>query len=183
MQLETSVRLSAIVIGISTWLLTSSTASFAHARLEQETAISGESYRGVMQIAHGCDGSHTVTVRIRIPSGVKQVQGMAKAGWTLNVVMEKLDQPYELQGSQVTEEVREIAWTDGSLSDNHIDEFVFSGILPEIKTETTLYFATVQQCENGELHRWIEIPEAGQSLDTLEKPAPFLMITPEQLPH
>jgi uncharacterized protein YcnI len=157
----------------------------AHASLDQESGTSGSSYRGAMLITHGCDTSPTISVRIRIPDGVKRVKPMAKAGWQIEVVMEKLDQPYEQHGNTITEEIREIAWSGGSLPDDNFDEFVFRGTLPETDQDMMLYFPVVQQCANGEFLRWIEIPEAGEAAEEYEadRPAPVLNIKPEQHQH
>ena len=39
----------------------------------------------------------------------------------------------------------------------------------------TLYFPVVQECEQG-VHRWIEIPAAGQHWGDLKEPAPFVRV-------
>jgi uncharacterized protein YcnI len=150
----------------------------AHASLEQETAFSGNSYRGVLRITHGCNGSPTVTVRVRIPDGVTRTKPMPKPGWTLETVVMTLDEPYERNDAIVTEDVRELIWRGGLLSDDFFDEFVFRADLPETIEEQTLYFRTVQECENGEFHRWIEIPGPGESTEDFREPAPALKLLP-----
>lgn len=179
MKMKSNTRPASLFLSLS--LLAASTAVSSHAKLDQETSESGSSYRGAMLITHGCDGSPTVYVSIRIPKEVKRVKPMAKAGWQLKTIMEKLDEPYELHGSTITEEIREITWSGGTLQDEFFDEFVFRGTLPE--QEQTLYFLTVQQCENGEFQRWIDVPETGKSIDDYEKPAPLLKIMPKQHAH
>jgi len=159
-------------------LTVTSFSAFGHASFEQETADSDSTYRGVMVINHGCSGSPTTVVRIRIPEGVKRVKPLPKAGWELTTVVEELDEPYEYYDSTITEEVRELMWSGGSLSDDFFDEFVFRARLPEVSEETTLYFPTVQECENGEFHRWIEIPDPGKTDDDYDKPAPALKVLP-----
>jgi uncharacterized protein YcnI len=85
-----------------------SLSAYGHASFEQETADSDSTFRGAMVISHGCAGSPTMTVRIRIPDGVKRAKPMPKAGWELETVVEVLDEPYEYSESIITEEVREI---------------------------------------------------------------------------
>lgn len=168
---------------ISLGMLTLSTTVSAHAKLDQESADAGSSYQGAMLITHGCDGSPTVSVSIRIPKEVKRVKPMAKAGWKVETTMEALAEPYELHGSTISEEIRDITWTGGSLPDDLFDAFVFRGTLPETEQEQTVYFLTVQKCENGEFHRWIDVPEPGKSIDDLEKPAPLLKVMPVEEHH
>jgi uncharacterized protein YcnI len=135
---------------------------FSHASLEQDIANSGENYRGVLRITHGCNGSPTVSVRIRIPDGVTGTKPMPKAGWQLETVEMKLDKHYTSYGTTVTEDVRELIWKGGLLSDKSM----------------TLYFRTVQECENGEFLRWIETPGAGENPDDFREPAPELKLLP-----
>ena len=151
---------------------------FSHASLEQDTAESGANYRAVLRITHGCNGSPTVSVRVRIPDGVMRTKPKPKAGWQLQTVMKKLDEPYESFGSVITEDVRELIWSGGSLSDDFFDEFVFRASLPETTEEQTLYFRTLQECENGEVHRWIETPGSEESADDFREPAPALKLIP-----
>ena len=150
----------------------------AHASLEQETAISGSSYRGVLRITHGCNGSPTVTVRVRLPEGVTRTKPMPKPGWQLETVIVKLETSYERNDALITEDVAELIWSGGSLPDDFFDEFVFRADLPETDEEKTLYFRTVQECENGEFHRWIEIPGPGEISDDFREPAPALILLP-----
>ena len=150
----------------------------AHASLEQETAVSGDSYRGALRITHGCNGSPTVSVRIRIPDGVTRTKPMPKPGWKLETVVKKLETPYERNDAMITEDVTELIWSGGKLRDDFFDEFVFRADLPETDKEKTLYFRAVQECENGEFHRWIEIPNPGENADDLREPAPALILLP-----
>jgi len=173
----------AIHLIFSLGMLTLSTTVSAHASLDQDTADADSSYQGAMMITHGCEGSPTISVSIRIPNEMKRVKPMAKAGWTVETTMETLAEPYEVHGSTITEEIREISWTGGSLSDDLYDAFMFRGTLPETEQEQTLYFLTVQKCANGEFHRWIDVPEAGKSSEDLEKPAPTLKVMPAEEHH
>ena len=70
----------------------------------------------------------------------------------------------------------EIAWTGGDLPDEWYDEFVFRGQLAGAKPGIVVYFPVVQECTDGAVHRWIEIPEPGRSADDYEEPAPGVTI-------
>ena len=74
---------------------------------------------------HGCEGSATTAIRVRIPEGVIGVKPMPKPGWTLTTVTGKYPKTYTLFHAKLTEGVTEIAWTGGKLPDAHYDEFVF----------------------------------------------------------
>lgn len=159
--------------------LAAQSASFAHITLEQQEAAAGSVYKAVLRVGHGCEGTPTTTVRVRIPDGVIAVKPMPKPGWTLETKIGPYPEPAKNFSEVLTEGVREITWSDGSLPDAWYDEFVFRGRLPDGEPGTRIYFPTVQECETG-AHRWIEIPAEGKSRDDYEEPAPELTLTPSE---
>jgi uncharacterized protein YcnI len=150
--------------------------AFAHATLEATEAPPDSTYKGVIRIGHGCEGKPTRAVRIRIPEGVIAAKPMPKAGWQLATVKGPYARTYDYYGTPVTEGVTEIAWTGGDLPDDWYDEFVFRARLTNFPVGTIVYFPIVQECAEGAVHRWIEIPEAGKSADDYEEPAPGVTI-------
>jgi uncharacterized protein YcnI len=150
----------------------------AHAVLERAEAPADSYFKVVIGIAHGCEGSPTLRVRIRIPEGVISVKPQPKAGWELSIRREKLPNPIDAgHGRTITDEVTEVTWS-GRLLDENYDEFVMSVKLPD-RPGDILHFATVQECEKG-VHRWIEIPATGKSSRDYTEPAPALRLTPKR---
>jgi uncharacterized protein YcnI len=126
------------------------TCARAHITLENQQAPIGGSYKAVMRVPHGCDGSATTTIRIRIPEGFLTVKPMPKPGWKLDTVSGKYPRSYSLQGAKVSEGVTEVRWSGGNLPDAFYDEFVFTGaIANELEPGKMLYFPVVQECEKG----------------------------------
>jgi uncharacterized protein YcnI len=151
--------------------------AFAHVTLERNTAPIGTPYKAVLRVPHGCDGSATTAIRVRIPDGVIDVKPMPKPGWTLNLVNGKYAKTYSLYRAQVSEGVTEIDWTGGNLPDDYYDEFIFQSFLAsDLQPGQTIYFPVVQECEKG-VHRWIEIPTEGSDYP---EPAPGLKLVPKQ---
>jgi len=157
--------------------LTSVTCASSHVTLETREAPVGASYKAVMRVPHGCEGSPTTAIRIRIPPGVIGVKPMPKPVWQLNIVTGAYPKPFTLRGAKVTEGVTELSWSNGKLADTHYDEFIFASVLAEeLESGKTIYFPVVQECERG-VHRWIEIPKDGE--DSPE-PAPGLKLLPKR---
>ena len=154
------------------------TAAFAHATLEVGEATAGSTYKAVVRIGHGCEGSPTLKVIVRIPEGVIAVKPMPHAGWDVATVKGKYAKAYDYYGTPLTEGVTEITWSGGKLLDEHYDEFVFRGKLADDLAPGMIYFPVVQECETG-AERWIEIPEAGKTADDYESPAPGLNVLPK----
>ncbi|MEN3376725.1 MAG: periplasmic copper chaperone [Hyphomicrobiales bacterium] len=150
------------------------TPALAHVVLERKEATVGASYKAVLIVPHGCAGSATTRLRVKVPEGFIAVKPMPKPGWTIDVVKGAYENPYPfMHGMTLTEGVREVSWT-GRPDDGYYDEFVLAGfIAAALKPGDTLYFPAVQECEQG-VARWIEIPAAGQSAHALDNPAPGL---------
>lgn len=171
-----------LVRGAAGAVLCIGTAS-AHVTLETPQASVGASYKAVLRVAHGCEGTATTTIRVRIPAGVISVKPMPKPGWKLDTLSGKYAKPFTLRGAKVSEGVTEIAWSGGKLADAHYDEFVFtSALAEELAAGQTIYFPVVQECEKG-VHRWIEIPTGQRPRDEHSEgaePAPGLKLLPKR---
>jgi uncharacterized protein YcnI len=156
--------------------LASPDAASAHATLERTEALTDSYYKATLRVPHGCEGSPTLRVRVLIPEGVTGTKPQPKPGWQLMIRRDKLSKPFTQHGKTITEDVAEVTWT-GKLLDEHLEEFGMMVKLPDAPGET-LYFRTVQECEKG-VHRWIEIPAAGQRWHELKEPAPFVKLLPK----
>ena len=58
-------------------------AAKAHVVLESKQAPASSTYKAVLQVGHGCEGSPTKSIRVQIPEGVIAVKPMPKPGWEL----------------------------------------------------------------------------------------------------
>jgi uncharacterized protein YcnI len=158
------------------------TPALAHVTLETTQAVANSYFKATFGVPHGCAGSPTVALRVRIPDGILNVKPQPKPGWEVATRKEKLAQPVAGDhGARVSEVVREVAWSGGRLLDAHFDQFAMQVKLPDAPN-TTLYFAVIQECEQG-VNRWIEVPEAGQSPRGLREPAPALRLVPGGAAH
>lgn len=147
----------------------------AHVTANPNQADAGWYFRTALRVPHGCEGSATVAVRVKIPAGVISVKPQMKPGWTITLKTRTLDEPVDAgKGRIITEVVDEVAWRGGPLPDAYFDEFGLTMKLPARPGET-LYFPLVQECQEG-VHRWIEIPAEGQAWGELDEPAPFVRL-------
>ena len=152
----------------------------AHVTLETREAPVGAPYKAVLRVPHGCEGTATIALRVRVPDGMIAVKPMPKPGWKIDTVNGKYPRTYGyFHGAKLSEGVTEIRFSGGSLPDAYYDEFVFTGFLAgDLEPGTMLYFPVVQECEKG-VHRWIEIPAAGNSAGDFPEPAPALKLLPK----
>jgi uncharacterized protein YcnI len=152
-------------------IVAAATPGFAHVTLETQEARVGASFKAVVRVSHGCAGSTTTAIRVKIPDGVIAVKPMPKPGWTLETKTAPYGKTYaHFHNTKLSEGVTEVSWSGGKLLDAHYDEFVFASFLSaDLQAGKTLYFPVVQECEKG-VHRWIEIP-AGKPGEHLDEPA------------
>lgn len=147
--------------------------ALAHTTLATPEARVGSGYKAVLRVPHGCEGAPTIAVKVQLPEGFIGAKPMPKAGWTLDKVKGPYAKSYELYHSTVSEGLKEVSWSGGSLADDEYDEFVLNGsIAAGLPVGETLYFPVVQECPDGKVERWIEIPAAGQDPESLVSPAP-----------
>jgi len=153
----------------------------AHVTLETREAPVGAPYKAVLRVPHGCEGTATTTLRVRIPEGVIAVKPMPKPGWSIDTVSGKYSKTYSyFHGAKLSEGVTELSWSAGKLPDAYYDEFVFAGFLAgDLEAGKTLYFPVVQECEKG-VQRWLEIPADGKSPADYPEPAPALKLLPKR---
>ena len=140
---------SAVAVAIAT-------PAFAHIDPDPSEAPAGTQQSVGFTVEHGCSGSATVELRMRLPDGVSDVQPEPLDGWTGSV-----------DGGVVT-------FVGGPLPDDVEGTFRVRMVLPAA-AGTTIHFPFVQRCEVGEI-AWIDIP-ADDSGTELDEPAPAMLLT------
>jgi uncharacterized protein YcnI len=156
--------------------------ALAHITANPSEAPADGYFRTALRVGHGCEGSPTTAVRVKLPDGLLSVRPQQKPGWKIEIKMRKLAQPVDAgHGKMVSETVDEIIWRGGNLPDAYFDEFGISMKLPA-RPKTTLYFPTVQECAKG-VSRWIEIPEGDKKWGDYKSPAPFIKLLEPKSGH
>lgn len=136
-------------------VLTLSSPVAAHIDPNPTEAQAGSTLSVGFTVEHGCDGSPTIQLDMRLPDGVTDAAPDDVDGWDGSI-----------DGNIVT-------FVGGPLADDVEATFAVTMTLPPTP-DTTIYFPFVQRCEEGEI-RWIGIPtEPG---DELDEPAPALVLT------
>lgn len=145
----------------------------AHATLMPRQAAQDSYQRLTFGITHGCEGAATHTVIVNFPESVIEAKPMPKPGWTIELDIRDLEQPYLAYGKEIKRDVRKIMWKGGSLPDAFYDEFV---VQVRVGSKTGLvYLPVTQLCDQGRLD-WLELPDGSGT--KLIAPAPVLDIVP-----
>lgn len=152
-------------------------AANAHVTISPDTAEAGQYAVLTVGVPHGCDGSATTQVSIKIPDGINSITPTRHPFYTVEKVMEPLVAPVsDGHGGELTERPTEIVYTATTpLPANERDAFQLVLKVPEDAAGTTLYSPSVQTCEEGE-SAWVQIPAEGQNLFDLDLPSPALNV-------
>lgn len=148
----------------------------AHVTVSPDHGRAGTYAVLTVNVPHGCDGSATNRVAIKIPKQVRSVTPTRHPEWEVDTETTDRDTPVtDEHGNEVTDRVSTVVYTtDDPLPDEQRAAFELSVQLPDTPG-TTLVFPTVQTCEHGET-AWVETPASGQHADELEHPAPTVAI-------
>ena len=148
-------------------------AAFGHVSLESKTAQAGAPFDATFHVGHGCSGSPTIKVQIRIPDGVVAVEPQTRDGWHVSSESGAYDHAMASGGQVFSEGIRSVTWP-GHLSAHEMGTFLLKARLSDdAAAGRKLMFPVYQQCEKGE-ERWID-PD-----DQDDHPAPFLTIMPKR---
>ncbi len=137
-------------------------AAGAHVGVSPTSAPAGRPVVFEVSIPHGCDGSPTTGVALRLPDGVTEAIPLPEDGWSAVVA------PGD-DGALVA------TWSGGSIPDAEVGVFEIEMALPAAEPGTVVHVPAVQRCAEGEA-RWIQIPAEGEDPSSLTLPAPAIEI-------
>jgi uncharacterized protein YcnI len=150
----------------------------AHVTVSASSTAAGSYSVLTFQVPHGCDGSATTKLSIKLPDDVVEATPTRNPFYDVEKVTKKLDTPITAEdGDQITEKVDQIVYTAKTpLPDGERDAFEVELQIPEGDAGKTLVFPAVQTCEKGET-AWTEVPAEGAAEDSVEHPAPAFEVT------
>lgn len=155
---RTTRRTAAVAGWAGAALLLAAAPAAAHVTLTASTTSAGATAEITLEVPHGCAGSATTEIAVRVPDGVGDVEAVDSVRWSADVSAESV-----------------VFTTDRPVPDALRDEVSFSVRLPD-DPGAVLVFPVVQRCEEGE-SAWTEVADDAGSRDDLEQPAPVLVVT------
>jgi uncharacterized protein YcnI len=134
------------------------------------------------EVGHGCEESPTTQLRIKVPPSVPSATPGVHPFWDVATKEGRKDK-VELHGETITQGVSEVIFTAKQpLRPDRLDSVRMSLKLPAGAEGESVYFPTIQRCEQGQT-RWIQIPAEGENPDDLEDPAPAVVLTAAEGGH
>lgn len=150
----------------------------AHVTVNPSEATQGERARVDFRVPNESDTESTTALEVHFPeeTPISSASVGKVPGWSSELTYRTLDEPIEGgHGEQISEVVEVITWTaddeDAAIQPGEFLEFPVSlGPLPEAEQ---LAFPALQTYSDGEIVRWIDIPEGDAEA---ENPAPILTL-------
>jgi uncharacterized protein len=150
--------------------------AFAHVTVTPGSAEKGSYSTVSFKVPNEEDKASTVKLEVTLPADhpIASVSLQPVPGWTAQVTTAKLSTPLKTDDGTVDQAVTKITWTGGKIAPGQFQQFPVSlGPLPS--DVDALSFKALQTYDNGDIVRWIEIPQAGRPEP--ENPAPTLELT------
>lgn len=165
------VRPGAIAAALAALALLPASA-LGHVGIEPATAPAGSEATFTVMIPHGCAGSPTTEIALKLPASIRTAWPAPAPGWQLEwtTTGDQAD-----QGGETAPRIDIVRWWDGDLPDGELGELRIRLALPD-EPGAVLAIPAVQTCADGET-RWIQVPAAGESPDDLAEPAPTITLT------
>jgi uncharacterized protein YcnI len=118
----------------------------------------------------------TTRVDMQIPTDHPIAQLLVKPvpGWTISVRTITLAKPVVTDDGQFTQAVSEVIWSGGQIAPGQFQDFAISAD-PLPQGVSRLVFKAIQTYSNGDVVRWIDVPQPGQPEP--DHPAPVLTLS------
>ncbi|WP_020416431.1 YcnI family protein [Amycolatopsis sp. ATCC 39116] len=154
-------------------------AAWAHVSVSPDTAEPGERATVSFRVPNERDDATTVRLEVRFPEDkpLASVTPQTVPGWSVSVTTTELPQPVATEHGTISEAVTAIVWEGGRIPVGTYQDFPVSIASPPAGT---LILKTLQTYSDGQVVRWIDVPQAGQAEP--EHPAPTLSVAPPSAP-
>jgi len=153
--------------------------ALAHITVTPGSVVAGSSSELTFHVPNEEAKAGTIRVDVQIPTDHPIAQLLAKPlpGWTVAIKTITLAKPLVTDDGQFNQAVSEVIWSGGQIAPGQFQDFsVSADPLPQGVSQ--LVFKAIQTYSNGDVVRWIDVPQAGQPAP--DHPAPVLTLTTGQ---
>jgi uncharacterized protein YcnI len=171
----------AVPVGLLVVVLAAGAAA-AHVEISPRRVPAGGSAELTLRVPNEESAAATTQVTVRIPTAHPIAQVLAKPvpGWTVTEHRVRLARPLVTDDGRTTSVVSQVAWSGGRIGPGEYQDFSIS-VDPLPDRPGPLAFKTLQTYSNGDVVRWIDLPQPGQGEPA--HPAPLLVVTGSGASH
>lgn len=172
-----TARALAILAATGTALVALATPALAHITVTPGTAQAGSAAELTFRVPNEEAKASVTKLQMQVPVGHPIAQLLVKPvpGWTITIKSVTLARPVTTDDGSFSTAVSEVTWAGGAIAPGQFQDFsVSADPLPD--GVTSVAFKVIQTYSNGDIVRWIDLPQAGQPAP--DHPAPILALTP-----
>ncbi len=150
--------------------------ALAHVTITPGSAPQGSTAELTFKVPNEESSAATVELQLQVPTAHPIAQFLVKPvpGWTATVQTVKLAKPVVTDDGSFSSAVSEVTWKGGTIEPGQFQDFSISAD-PLPSGISQLVFKAIQTYANGDVVRWIDLPQPGQPEP--EHPAPVLTLT------
>jgi uncharacterized protein YcnI len=150
--------------------------ALAHITVTPDSVPAGSSADLTFHVPNEESKADTVKVDVQIPTNhpIAQLLVQPLPGWTFKVKTVKLAKPIVTDDGSFSSAVSEVIWSGGKILPGQFQNFQISAD-PMPTGEIQVTFKAIQTYSNGDVVRWIDLPQPGQAEP--EHPAPIISLT------
>jgi uncharacterized protein YcnI len=150
--------------------------AFAHVTITPGSAPQGSTAELTFTVPNEESSAATVELQLQVPTAHPIAQFLVRPvpGWTVTVQTVTLAKPIATDDGSFATAVSQVTWTGGKILPGQYQDFSVSAD-PLPSGVGQLVFKAVQTYANGDVVRWIDVPQPGQPEP--EHPAPVLTLT------
>jgi periplasmic copper chaperone A len=171
------VRAVAIGCATATALVALATPAFAHITVNPSAVAAGSAAELTFRVPNEEAKASVTEVQVQVPTDHPIAQFLLRPvpGWTITVHSVTLAHPVSTDDGTFSTAVDKVTWSGGSIAPGQYQDFSVSAD-PLPTGASRLAFKAIQTYSNGDIVRWIDLPQPG--LPTPDHPAPVLTLTP-----
>jgi uncharacterized protein YcnI len=164
-----------ILAAVAALALVAPATAAAHVTVQPNTAPAGGFTRLDVRVPNERDDAGTVKVDVQMPPGFTSASYEPVPGWSVRITKRKSEQPIEVEGLELDEEIDRITWTGdprrgGIIRPGEFQDFGLSVAMPDGAPGSKLTFKALQTYQGGDVVRWIGPEDA-------DEPAPTVTLT------
>jgi periplasmic copper chaperone A len=162
-------------------VLLSAGPALAHIRITPDSVAAGSAAVLTLQVPNEEAHADTVKVDVQIPTDhpIAQLLVEPVPGWSVAVHTITLAKPITTDDGTFNQAVSEVIWSGGRIRPGQFQSFTISAD-PMPTGISQLAFKAIQTYSNGDIVRWIDLPQSGQPAP--DHPAPTVALTTATAP-
>jgi periplasmic copper chaperone A len=176
MSMSRALSRSLFVGALAAALLSVAGPALAHITITPDSVRAGSTAVLTLHVPNEQAHANTIKVDVQIPTShpIAQLLVEPVPGWSISVRTITLSKPITTDDGTFSQAVSEVIWSGGRIRPGQFQDFTISAD-PMPTGLSKLVLKSLQTYSNGDVVRWIDLPQPGQPAP--DHPAPTITLT------